>query len=779
MNKFEKIRALHLGHRKGFRVLLAVELLTLLLGVIGLFGKDAVFVYRAEEMPGYFGSYSEQLDGIVVNETDGAVGSMVDFVGISLPRGTYRVQLSYVTDTDGVNVCTVEDKGLGEGLVQTNGTALFSGLDHTDFDMWLLRDSREMVVHADYNGVGMLAVQALTIRQTNAWNRMILFSLFCICTAVNVVYCYLQYDRAYGISAKSKNITFGLGVIILLTSLPLTMDYIVGSGDLGYHLMRVEGIKDGILSGQFPIRISPEWQQGYGYASPIFYGETFLYLAAMFRLIGFPVVASYRMFMFVVTTATVLIAYECFGKIFQEAYVGLFCSALYSLSVYRIYRTHITSSWGECFGMMLLPLILYGFWRIFTQDVREESYRKSWVPLSVGFALLFQSHLLSCEMVGVFAVILCVWQWRKVFRRQTFLMLVKAAVFSVLLSAWFMIPFLDYMLTGDFVIHHVSGRTIQSRGLFVAHLFFTFFLDGGNVFYDGAGMAGSAATGVGISLVAALVILAVLLFTGRIKTLRKEEQKLGVIAGGLSSLAMVMSLNLFPWDQIQALNGVAATLVSSLQTPARWLIIPSLGLTAVAGVVMKYMMFCSRAEAAKIYAAGMLFLLAISSVYLQEGVLNTLAPTRIYNSEGMGTGYISGAEYLPYGAVADQFMYHDPYIMEELQVADYEKLSLGADVYMTNLGDRTGRVTFPLLYYKGYRAYGKAGERLNCFAGDNFQVTVEVPAGYEGEIRVRFVSPWYWRAGEGITCAAVLGLLFLYLKDRKRIGGKNEACGQI
>ncbi|MCH5343103.1 MAG: hypothetical protein J1E64_03615 [Acetatifactor sp.] len=771
MSKFEKIRALRLERRKGFRVLVAVELLALLLGVIGLFGKEAVFVYHAAEMPGYFGSYAEDQEGIVANETDGTAGNLVDFVGISLPRGTYRVQLAYVTDTDGLNECTVEDKGLGEGLVRSNGAHLFSGLDHTDFDMWLLRDSREMVVHADYSGTGMLAVQDLTIRQTNAWNRMILFLLFCICTVINVVYCYIQYDRVYEISAKNKNITFGLGVIILLASLPLTMDYMVGSGDLVYHLMRVEGIKDGILNGQFPIRISPEWQQGYGYASPIFYGETFLYLAAMFRLIGFSVTTSYRIFMFVVTVATVLIAYHCFKRIFEEAYVGLFCSALYSLCVYRIYRTHITGSWGECFGIMLLPLILYSFWRIFTQDVHKKSYRRSWMPLTIGSALLFQSHLLSCEMVGVFTILLCVWQWRKVFRRQTLLVLVKAAVFSVLLSAWFMIPFLDYMLTGDFVIHHVSGRTIQSRGLLVAHLFLTFFEDGGNVFYDTAGMANSAATGVGISLVAALVILAALLFTGRIKALKEEEQKLGVIAGVLSSAAMVMSLNLFPWDQIQALNGVAASLVSSLQTPARWLIIPSVGLTVVAGVVMKYMMGCSKAGAAKIYVAGMLFLLTLSSVYLQEGVLNTAEPVRVYNSEGMGTGYISGAEYLPYGAAADQFMYHDPYTMGDLQVADHKKLSLGADAYVANLGDRAGRITFPLLYYKGYRAYGKAGEWLNCIAGDNFQVTVEIPAGYEGEIRVRFVSPWYWRVGEGITCVTVLALLFLFLKDRKRIGG--------
>lgn len=773
MSRLAKIRALHLGKKKEFRICLIIELIVLIAGVIGLFGKNNVYEYGAEEMLSNFGAYSEQQGGIVTDGSDGIIGEMVNFSGFVLPRGTYRAQLYYATDTEGLNTCTVQDSGLSSNILQTNGANLFSGLNHTDFDIWLYRDSRQLVFHVNYCGTGMLAVQGLKILQTNALNRMMLFWLLCFSTLINLVYCYVQYDRTYHISVKSKNVTFGMGLIILFSSLPLLADYIIGSGDLVYHLMRVEGIKDGILSGQFPIRISPEWLRGNGYASPIFYGETFLYLAAMFRLIGFTVTASYRMFMFVVTVATVLIAYHSFKKIFGEAYVGLFCSALYSLSIYRIYKTHITGSWGECFGVMLLPLILYGLWAIFTRDIREENYKRSWIPLTLGFTLLFQSHLLSCELAGFFMALVCLVLWKKTFRPQTFIVLVKAVVVSVLLSAWFMIPFLDYMLTGDFVIHHVSARTIQYRGLFPAHLLFTFFLDGGNVFYDGEGMAHSAATGVGIAPVAALVIYGTLIFTGRCRELKREERVLGGIAGALSLLAMLMSLNYFPWDRIQNWNSVTATLVSSIQFPNRFLTIANVGLTAVAGVVMKDMMSRSDARVVKAYVAGMLFLLTISSVYLQEGILDRQAPIRIYNSEGMGTGYIAGAEYLPYGTDDSLLLYHDPICTGSLQAFPYEKLSLGADVFMTNPGENAESATFPLLYYKGYCAYGEDGRLLDCYPGQNSQVTVDIPGGYNGNVRVRFVSPWYWRVGEFVTCATVSALALLYVKNRRYAGGRR------
>ena len=103
----------------------------------------------------------------------------------------------------------------------------------------------------------------------------------------------------------------------------------------------------------------------------------------------------------------------------------------------------------------------------------------------------------------------------------------------MLLSAWFLVPFADYMLRGDFMIQHVSGRTIQYRGLYLPNMLFTFFRNGYNVFYADNGMAESQPMGMGIALTVALLLWAGMLFIRKTAHLRKEEKALGNIAGAL------------------------------------------------------------------------------------------------------------------------------------------------------------------------------------------------------------------------------------------------------
>lgn len=767
MGNWSKIKDLRVLKKKSFLMLLDIEILLLTVGIIGLFGKNKVYEYGIGDMTVLFGNYDEERTGYGVESGCGQQGNMVDFENIVLPKGVYRVEMHYETDVDYKQSCQVTSSNPDSRTVRVNDTALFSGLKQTAMDMWVLRENEPLTVHAYYSGEGSLLVQGLTIRQTNGLNRICLFVLVCLFLCVNLVYVYVLYDKTYCIPVKNKTVTFLLGMIILGAALPVTADYILSGADIVYHLLRVEGIADGLRAGQFPIRISPEWQQGYGYASPIFYGETILYLEALFRLIGFTVTTSYRLFQLMIAAATVLTAYFCYKKIFREAYIGVFCSMLYSLSVNRIYKLWIRGAIGEALGIMLLPVFVYGFYRVFTQDVQEESYKRSWLPLTAGFSLLIQSHLLTGELVGLFTVFLCLFLWKKVFRRQTFFVLAKTVIYSMLLSAWFLIPFADYMSTGAFVINNVSARTIQARGLYPAHLLFTFFKSGGTVFFDEKGMYDTAPMGVGIVLIGALVLFVFLWLSGRLNRLEKKERGLGIMAGGFSILSMWMSLSLFPWDRIQAINSFTATLVSSIQFPDRFLTISTVCLTTLAGVCGKYILdHCDKRKLCAYFVTGEI-LLTMSSFYLMDNMLASVSGYRIYNHEGMGTGYISGGEYLPYGADASRFVWHDPVCSGMLMASHYEKKSLGASAHMINNGETTEHAAFSLLYYRGYHAYEREeGGELPCYAGDNFEVTVDIPAGFAGDIDIRFISPWYWRAAELVTGITLLIMLLFFGRKR-------------
>lgn len=753
MELIQKIKALQIGKRKMFRRMLLIEGILILVGIVGLFGKNNVYEYPSDNVTMATGTYQQDMQ----------------IENLSLKPGVYRVQLHYDTDTNMKNFCNVEDDTLEYRMLRCSGEHFYQGLHETDFQIWLLQKSDHLRISVTYGGEGSFTINGLTIRETNAMAAILLFCILVFSLLTDLLYLYVQYDREYRISIAQKGIHFGLALLLLSSSLPLLQDVMISSGDLGYHMLRMMGVKDGILSGQFPVRIAPKWQQGYGYASSIFYGETLIYVGALIRLLGFSYITSYRLFILFINVLTILVAYYSFRKIFEDRYIGLLCTMLYTLSVYRISKTFICGSLGETFGILFLPLIACGFYLVFTRDITGREYRFSWIPLTIGFTGLIQSHLLTGEQVGAFTILLCLILLKRVFRRQTFLSLAKTVIYSILLSAWFLVPFADYMLRGDFVIQHVSGRTIQYRGLYLSHLLFTFFRNGTNVFYSDNGMADSQPMGLGIALVVTLILWCGMLFFRKTSHLCKEEKVLGKIAGAFAFLSLWMTLSVFPWDKIQSINEITATLVSSIQFPNRFLTIATLCTVLLAGVIAKEIKGQYETKGLQFYFAGMVVLTICSGMYLMNDMLQTTDVYRIYDEKGMGSGYIAGAEYLPYGAEPSQFSTHDPYAGENVEITDYQKDGIIIEMNCRNQGGGTETVELPLLYYYGYHAYDKAsGQELAITTSDNFAVCVEVPAGYEGTIHVAFYSPWYWRVAEVVSVLSFIALAAGVILEKKQ-----------
>lgn len=761
------------------------EIIVILWAVAGLFGKNAVYEYGAEDMTVFWGVQLEDGSGIQVDSTWAGSGEFVRYELEPMKAGVYRVALKYETDTFAKNMCEVVDNSIDHKNLLTNGTCLYDGLDSTSFDLWLKMDAEDLAVVVKFGGEGNLTVKGLTIYETNALARIWLFLAVVASVVINVIYFLIQHHKKHPFSQKTINIALGLTVIILVGAYPLMVDGILGGGDTTFHLLRIEGIKDALLSGQFPARIAPEWQHGHGYASSIFYGETLLYVQAFLRMIGFTILTSYRIFQFLLLAATVLVAYYCFSKMFGEQYIGLLCSALYSLSVYRIYKAYSVGAYGEASAILFFPLIAYGFYRVFTEDITTKEYKRSWIPLTIGFTGLVQSHMLSGELTGAFTILLCLILWKRVFRKQTFLVLAKTVIYTCIASAWFILPFVDYMLTGDFQVQHVSGRTIQERGLYPAHLFRTFTGHGGEVFFAENGMLDSDPQTVGISLLFALGVWFWLCLSRKKNLVSKEVWNTGRIASLFAVLSMVFSLSVFPWNRLHFINQLTATLISSLEFPHRFLTIGVLSLTVLTGVVCKCLRQLQNAEAEsgekKPYFAGYvlisLILLVNSSVYLMNELLDEQGFYRIYNSEGMGFGYVSSGEYLPYGTDTTQLVYKDYIAEENLQVTAYEKGSLSAVISCENDSERQAFLQLPLLYYKGYTAYDlDTKEKLPLYDGNNHMVSVAVPAGYEGTIQVAYIAPRYWRLAEVMSLAAfVVFLTYLWrIRREERVRSRRD-----
>lgn len=677
---------------------------------------------------------------------------------ISLGAGVYRLELSYESAGDTNAMCNVKDGTVYYGGLLCNGEHMYAALDHTSYDFWLFEPTEELSVTIDYSGQESLTTGNLRIVETNLlWTRYLTI-LLAISALILWTLWYQKRDAQKEKKERRHVVIFGIGVIAFLASIPYLYDGMISGADLTYHLQRIEGVKDGLLTGQFPVRLEPRWVFDHGYANGIFYCNLLLYFPAALRMLGFTVTESYILYCIALNIATAAIAWYCFGKMFRDDVVGLACSGLYTLSIFRVYRLLGTGAVGEGSAFTFFPLVLYGIYLVFEGKKEEREFRNSWIVLGLGYAGLVQTHVLSCEIAALMTVLLCLVFLPKLFEKERFLKCVQGAFFALGLSLWYLVPFLDYYFTQDVKIRHASARTIQERGVTFVQELQTFWN-----FHDTAAstterMQYTHPVGPGLFLVAGVFLLLLLLFLEVIPRGKETEKSFAIRSAGLGCLALWMATDTFPWDALQTTSQTAATLVSSLQFPYRFI---GWGMTFLI-VVVGYLLSFFQKNQKLFYRMGLVIVMtavATSYVYLIDAEDESTGAIHLYNRESMGFGYISGEEYLIYGTDSSALSFAKPKADEGIGISEYEKKGLRATFFCENSSDTQGTVKLPILLYKGYQASGDGGESLEITDDRSHLLGVSIPAGYSDRITVKFTEPWYWRAAELITLTVVVAFV--------------------
>lgn len=586
---------------------------------------------------------------------------------------------------------------------------------------------------------------------------------------------YLWRERGgHGLSASEKTVLFAMALLIVLSSAPILSFYLCGGGDLQFHLCRIEAIKQAVQSGQFPVRISGYWNDGYGYASSVLYGELLLYFPAALRIIGFSPQDAYKLYLLAVNIFTCLSSYYCLKKICKERMSALMGTSVYMLAPHRLSTLHLRAAVGEYTAMAFLPFVIYGLYLIYTQTDRENQENKfgccGWFWLALGFSGLIQCHVISTFMAGVFAALVCIVKLRRTLQRDVLLQFVKAVVCTVMVNLWFLLPFLDYIRFD----YNVSGLGVHSRGRYASHAAFlsqliSFFPQGegasivtGKMWETDYGMEMSYTLGGGIML--ALVLCVVYRLHHRRKDTQTPACKMAGMQTGMCLLSLFMTTTWFPWDFLQQRADIIAWVTGSIQFPWRFLTISSVtGAFATA-----FLIYELRRNVRKEFFYGAVLSIGILTVLSADFFLQDY-------EKRSGTDYITGndiasdwlgcAEYLPAGMDETTLDGDRLQTGGGLDVQEYVRKEGIVELTCKNMENGETYVDVPILYYKGYAAIeAGTGEHLTVLAADNKRVRVIVPAGYEGRFTVKFESPWYWRVSEWISLTAVISLFLYYRK---------------
>ncbi len=671
---------------------------------------------------------------------------------LKMSRGTYLVTVDYSTTED--QVCYAASSGGQENFLQTGNSRLSKDFNTVSFRAYLKHEIDNFEVIVRYNGRGNLTINNITICEDySTFSRLFVYilAIFIICDIF-----YLFYDKI----KKNRNLLLSLLGIALLCSLPLFTDGIGKGHDLNYHAMRIEALADSIKHGVFPNRMSALWFNGYGYPSSIYYGDLLLYIPALLRVAGFGIVTSYKAYVLFINLGTSVISYLCFKGIVGDRRNAVLSSLVYSASTYRLVNLFIRSAVGEYTAMMFFPITAYAIYKIYT-DNTEKNWKKNALCLAVSMFGMITCHILSTEMAAFILAAVCIVLFKKTFKPLVIKTYLLAVGESLLLSAYFLIPFADYYRNVTVRINDTVDYApfIQHHGCMPSEYFAVFrdIFSNYTVHYNSR-----IASTPGLLLMFVMIIGIAFCFNGR------KQRGFGTVVflTAFSIFSLFLASNVFPWDAF-AQDSSIGRLLAQVQFPWRYVAMAIIFLTLLFSYLFK--IFCEKdfGSCSKYIKSGAALAVAavcISCTFLfTGGFLDDIRYRTWYDTPDLDTGTVGSGEY----KLPDAKDYLDNSVhstaMKNVEIIERD----GCKMVLSCEGiGISGTVEVPIFNYKGYTVTDDEGNKYEIFNGDGGTIKFDLPKNFKGNITVDFVSPWFWRLSEAIT---LISIVYLVIDNRKEM----------
>ena len=584
--------------------------------------------------------------------------------------------------------------------------------------------------------------------------------------------------------------------IALLSSVPLLfkMGLLFDDGDFLYG--KINGIIDGLRDGQFPVRIHPNTLKGYGYALSYFYPELFLYPFAILRGIGYSLRFCVYLMFFCTNLATAAVSFICVKRVIKgndfkhSLFVSAVCSILYTFNSYRLIDIYARGAIAEAMAIVFLPLVVTGLYVIL-----EENGSIAW--LTLGLFGLVNTHILSCELVAVFVILLCIVCFKKVFSKNSFVKLVMSCGLTFLLSAYFIIPFLHMSTTDSFKVYEknayeTSGSMLSLKDILAINVVSTAGNANNNTFSD-----------TRYSLGIVIVLMSILLYL--IMILRKKNTPFISITFFFGLIALWLTTEFFPWKAIENVGGILRTVFCMVQFPWRYLSIAMVCfLFSIAGCIKGCMeLYDERKTDGGSQKPSLIIGITIACgilVVIQAFIFFSTLKLRAeddqlifdgmalakYNMVGMG-------EYLPasfdnsdldYSIEELQYICDKNAIINPIGESANSGLTIGpltksgtdASILVVNPTGEEQILYMPITYYEGYKveniAESEDGNDIvpELFETDFGTVGLKIPVGYYNGVHISYHENILYRISEFISVLTLAGLAVF----RTRKHGRKE-----
>lgn len=775
-----KIKQVIREHRS-IAILFGFELLVLIWAFCLLFGERTVIDINPENAD-YFNSCTINDGKLQINQSENEVGIDIvsaEYTNIKLKPGRYNIEAVYSAELEGFDaaswsggnempICNI---GVTSGtFIQQlvgSGFNIYTGTSYNSEPFWInsITSCKDLSLKVTYKGYGNITIEKLIISESVYFRYVRFFTIFFIFTLINIIVCILKNIIK---TAYDKKIVIGIMAVTVFSSLPMIYRYLIVGHDLTFHIARIAEIAEGIKAGNWLIKIQPDMINGYGYATPLFYPQLFLYIPALLYVIGFPLHTSYQIFIVLINFGTCLISYVSLVKICKNKNLAFIGSFLYVLAPYRLSELYVAGRLGEILSMIFFPLIIYGIYNIYSEE-KILTFKKC-IPLILGVSGVMQSHLVSILFVGIFAIMYALFNLRKTFKPERLCYLAVSVMVVIMLNAWFIVPFIDSM-DMDIMVNGDGILRFQGSGVYPIQMPALFY------FGRGTNVPMLVSDEFCLSMGAALIIGITVWLYAHYKSVNSEKRNesmfaLGNITGIFAIMTIVFSLWIFPWDEINNISRTIAVWLAKVEFSWRFL---SVG-TAFAAFCTVSGLYYAKELNKKIYSYSIIAMAAFTIIsagfFYADLAFGSNAAQICYKNDvdDFALGVTNDYQL----ADTDLDMCKNKQIdvtSDLLTVTSYSSVGGKTEIGVMNAETEAfEKVIIPVFYYPGYKAYDSdTGEQFYIEAGANKKIMVNVPAGYNGKITVRYVEKSVWRLSEIVSLLTLSALVITAcINNRKK-----------
>ena len=710
--------------------------------------------------------FTAKKEGYVISG-DRLSGTITDYMPLKF--GSYEVTMQYHTDSEEANYqiydSTYIDNAMSGDLIGN----LDSVKNVQKVPFWLYHKTDSFYVAWS----GDVRMECITVRKTNA-----LFAEWILCFILFfafldfILWRFIKSASGDAKEIKTNKIAAAIFVTTFVVSLPLMINYLLDSrGDISFHLARIEGIYEGLLGGSFPVRMDGFMLKGQGYADPVFYPSLFLYIPAFFRLIGLPVLRAYKLFVGIWNLFTCILAYYSFKKIVKSDKAALTGMILYVLSPYRILCLYGRGALGEALAMTFFPLVAAGLYLLLTKETMFSSVKdafwkdfpsKGTLLLALGLTGILQSHILSCEMIGIFMILTLLICAKRTFRIKTFLSLCVSALLVIMLNLWFLIPFLQsYGM--DLYVFEKFDVYLYENALSIYELFGSQMDLYGQSSILTSDLRDEMGMSLGLAIPFGMLITAfgIRLLSKKRKT---ESAKTVFISCILGIFASYITTYYFPWKQIENLP-IFGKLFGMVQFPWRYLGIAtfcfSLMITAFLQIREEDKNAAKSGEKEKEILSGgnlvyiILIGLAVLVAYFNfQSLTDQTEYFAPYSEVGVNKGRTM---------IQAEYLYTDTTIDGLRSGAwvpnDYTKKGSTLTIPVTEAYPESWELATPMTYYPYYVAKDvSSGERFETAKSPAGTAVIFIPGGYSGTVKFYVPEAKKWILGDILSLMTLLGI---------------------